>query len=103
LEGKKSNGANYMIIFDTVQAELSVNVNWRVAQVRTKEARIIVEAGRKPDDQPASEEDWVDMVFASASIGWECNHENGERSGPVEGGISGEAAERGSASTQSQD
>jgi hypothetical protein len=60
--GKKSDGANYRLIFERAQRELKIEGWWKVAHVRQDGPRIIVEAERKPDDQPPSNEDWKDAV-----------------------------------------
>jgi hypothetical protein len=59
LEGAKSSGANYRLIFDQTQTELNVPGWWTIDHVRADESKIFVDAMRKPDDHPPADDDWV--------------------------------------------
>lgn len=73
-EGKKSDGANYWLIFEREQTELKISGWWNTAQVRQEGPKIIVEAAPKPDHQPPA---------VGTRNGGKSAHENGQEASAV--------------------
>jgi hypothetical protein len=61
-EGKKSDGANYRLIFERAQTELRTGGWLKIAQVKQEGPNIIANAEENPDCQTIVEEDWKDML-----------------------------------------